>query len=75
MLNLNNIFFGGDSMKNKKGVRVFAAILSTTLLGSIALNKNDDYVKVLESHTIESHDPDYKFDAHRGFSAFEVENC
>lgn len=61
-------------MKNKKGVRVFAAILSTTLLGSIALNKNDDYVKVLESHTIESHDPDYKFVAHRGFSSFEVEN-
>lgn len=61
-------------MKNKKGVRVFAAILSTTLLGSIALNKNDDYVKVLESHTIESHDPDYKFVAHRGFSSMEIEN-
>jgi hypothetical protein len=65
---------GGDNMKKKQGVRIFAALLSTTLLGNIALNKNDDYVKVLEECTIESHDPDYKFVAHRGFSSMEIEN-
>ena len=61
-------------MKKKQGVRIFAALLSTTLLGNIALNKNDDYVKVLEECTIESHEPDYEFVAHRGFSSMEIEN-
>lgn len=58
----------------KRGVRIFAAVLSTTLLGNIVLDRTSEYEKRLEEHTTISHDYDYNFIAHRGYSSKEVEN-